>query len=235
MVTSKVAAGSISKVGAEGMGAYATRVPEPLDARERRELCDLLEELGPAAPTLCEGWATIDMAAHLVIRERDPRSAPGIVLGGRFEGSLDRLMARAKERGYAHLVEQVRNGPPLGPFVVPGLRTILNLNEYVVHHEDVRRANGLAPRSDRPDLQAAVWKMLRPGARLMLRKVRGIAVRLHAGTDRAVTVGSGPEVVLTGDPVELLLYLQGRRGGAVLEVSGDADAVEALEAAQLGI
>lgn len=210
-------------------------MPEPLDARERRELCDLLEELGPDAPTLCEGWATIDMAAHLVIRERDPRSAPGIVLGGRFEAALDRLMALAKERGYARLVEQVRNGPPLGPFVVPGLRTLLNLNEYVVHHEDVRRANGLAPRTDRGDLQAGVWKVLRPGARLMLRKAKGIAVRLDAGEGRDVTVGSGPEVVLTGDPVELLLYLQGRRGGAVVELSGDAGAVQVLEGAQLGI
>lgn len=235
MVTSKVAAGSISKVGADGMGAYATRVPEPLDARERRELCDLLEELGPAAPTLCEGWATIDMAAHLVIRERDPRSAPGIVLGGRFAASLERLMVSAKERGYVRLVEQVRNGPPLGPFVVPGLRTVLNLNEYVVHHEDVRRANGLAPRTERPELQAAVWRLLRPGARLMLRKVRGIAIRLDGGSGRVVSVGSGPEVVLRGDPVELLLYLQGRRGGAILEVSGDTTAVQTLDQAQLGI
>lgn len=235
MVTSKVAAGSISKVGAEGMAAYATRVPEPLDARERRELCDLLEELGPDAPTLCEGWSTVDMAAHLVIRERDPRSAPGIVLGGRFEASLDRLMAAAKQRGYAALVEQVRNGPPLGPFVVPGLRTVLNLNEYVVHHEDVRRANGLSPRIDRADLQAAVWRLLRPGARLMLRKVRGITVRLGGGPSRVVSLGSGPEVLLTGDPVELLLYLQGRRGGAILDVRGDAAAVQILQGAQLGI
>jgi len=40
-----------------------------IDVRERLELCDLLLELGPDAPTLCEGWTTADLAAHLVLRE----------------------------------------------------------------------------------------------------------------------------------------------------------------------
>lgn len=210
-------------------------MPEPLDARERRELCDLFEELGPDAPTLCEGWATLDLAAHLVIRERDLRSAPGIVLGGRFEARLDRLMAGAKARGFAHLVEQVRNGPPVGPFAVPGLRKLLNLNEYVVHHEDVRRANGLGPRTDRDELQATIWGLLRPGARLMLRKAKGVTVRLDAGTERTATVGSGALVTVEGTPLELLLYLQGRKGAAHVDLRGDDAAVAVLATANLGI
>ena len=220
MVTSKVAAGSISKAGAVDMRTYATLVPEPLDARERRELCDLFEELGPDAPTMCEGWATLDLAAHLVVRERDPRAGLAIVVGDRFEGLLDRLMAGAKGRGYAQLVEQVRNGPPLGPFAVPGLRKLLNLNEYVVHHEDVRRANGLTPRLDRPELQETVWGLLGRAARLMLRKVKGASVRLVEPDGQSIVVGSGPEVTLTGDPVELLLYLQGRRSSAQVLLEG---------------
>ena len=44
-----------------------------------------------------------------------------------------------------------------GPLRRARLRTLVNLNEYVVHHEDVRRANGREPRTDRPDLQDAVW------------------------------------------------------------------------------
>ncbi len=52
-------------------------------------------------------------------------------------------MAKEKAKGYDRVVERVRTGPPLGPFAVPGLRTQINLIEYVVHHEDVRRANGL--------------------------------------------------------------------------------------------
>lgn len=210
-------------------------MPEPLDARERRELCDLFEELGPEAPTLCEGWATIDLAAHLVVRERDPRAGVGIVLGGRAEGLLERITESAKARGYDELVERVRNGPPLGPFAVPGLRKVLNLNEYVVHHEDVRRANGLAPRADRPDLQSEIWRMLRLGARLMLRRVTGISVGLATPQGQRNVVGSGPEVTLTGEPVELLLYLQGRRGAAQVGLGGSPDAVETLERASLGI
>lgn len=210
-------------------------MPEPLDARERRELCDLFEELGPDAPTLCEGWATLDLAAHLVVRERDPRSAPGIVLGGRFEGLLDRITTKAMERGYPTLVEQVRNGPPLGPFVVPGLRTYLNLNEYVTHHEDVRRANGLGPRTDRPELQEELWRLLRHGARLMLRKVKGASVRLVRPDGRSTVIGKGPEVSITGEPLELVLYLQGRRGAAEVEIAGHPSAREALETADLGI
>lgn len=198
-------------------------------------MCDLLEEIGPDASTLCEGWATLDLAAHLVVRERDPRAGLGIVFGGRFEGLLDRLMNGAKGRGHAALVERVRNGPPLGPFAVPGLRTLLNLNEYVVHHEDVRRANGLGPRTDRPELQDALWGLLRRGSRLMLRKVHGASVRLVRPDGQSIVVGSGPEVSLAGDPVELLLYLQGRRSAAQVSLDGDPVARQALETAQLGI
>ena len=35
-------------------------------------LCDLFEEVGPDAPTLCGDWTTRDLAAHLVMRERRP-------------------------------------------------------------------------------------------------------------------------------------------------------------------
>ncbi len=210
-------------------------MPEPLDARERRELCDLLEELGPDAPTLCEGWTTTDLAAHLVVRERRPTSGPGILLGGPFERHTERLMAKEAARGYRTLVDRVRNGPPLGPFAIPGVRTLLNLQEYVVHHEDVRRANGLGPRQDRPDLQDAVWAGLRRGARLLLRRVRGATVRLARRDGDAVTVGGGPEVTVSGDPVELVLDLLGRRAAASVDITGDDTAKAALTDAKLGL
>jgi uncharacterized protein (TIGR03085 family) len=222
------------------MGTYAIAVPEPLDARERRELCDLFGDLGPDAPTCCEGWTTLDLAAHLVVRERKPLAAPGILLGGRFQALLDRATAKVVAQGYDAVVEKVRNGPPIGPFAVPGLRTLINLNEYVVHHEDVRRANGMGPRTDRADLQDALWGLLRRGAALQLRSVRKqLTVRLarpagqQAGDD--VSVGSGPEVTVTGDPVELVLYLMGRKAVAQVDLAGDPAAVAVLQAASLGI
>ncbi len=211
-------------------------MPEPLDARERRELCDLFGDLGPEAPTLCEGWATLDLAAHLVVRERSPQAAPAIVLGGPFDRLMQRATERALATGYDELVERVRNGPPLGPFALPGLRTVLNLNEYAVHHEDVRRANGMAPRTDRPDLQAALWGLLRRGASLQLRRVRRQAtVRLVSPAGDAVSVGNGPEVTVTGEPLELVLYLMGRKSAAVVDLAGDPEAIAVLESAKLGI
>jgi uncharacterized protein (TIGR03085 family) len=210
-----------------------------LDARERRELCDLFGDLGPDAPTLCEGWTTFDLAVHLVVRERRPQAAPGILLGGPFARLLERATERERARGYDAVVERVRNGPPPGPFAVPGLRTVVNLNEYAVHHEDVRRANGLGPREHRDDLQDALWRLLRRGARLQLRKVRHeISVRIRRsdgldGTD--ITAGSGAEAILSGEPLELVLYLMGRTDAAQVSIGGDERAAEVLRSASLGI
>jgi uncharacterized protein (TIGR03085 family) len=119
---------------------------------------------------------------------------------------------------------------------MPGLRTVINLSEYTIHHEDVRRANAMAPRSDRPDLQDALWKITRRGARMQLRKVDGAVVRVaRAGADDVVVGRSGPTVTLTGEPVELALYLFGRREAAQVALTGDAEAIAILKAARLGV
>jgi uncharacterized protein (TIGR03083 family) len=39
---------------------------------ERAALAALLHETGPDGPTLCEGWQTRDLAAHLALRARRP-------------------------------------------------------------------------------------------------------------------------------------------------------------------
>jgi uncharacterized protein (TIGR03085 family) len=51
---------------------------------ERAALLDLLTGVGPDAPTLCEGWTTHDLAAHLVVRERRPHAVPGLVVPARI-------------------------------------------------------------------------------------------------------------------------------------------------------
>ncbi len=55
--------------------------PDTTARRERLALCDLFLEVGPDAPTLCGDWTARDLAAHLVMRERRPDGAIGIVLG----------------------------------------------------------------------------------------------------------------------------------------------------------
>jgi uncharacterized protein (TIGR03085 family) len=214
----------------------AAPADEPLDARERSELCDLFLAVGPDAPTLCEGWTTLDLAAHLVVREHDPRSGFAILGGERFAKLEHSLMDNARSQGYERLVDRLRSGPPLVPWRLPMLRRFLNLTEWFVHHEDVRRPAGEAPRNDRPDLDSALWSMLRRGNRLMLRKVRGAGVALEApGFGEVSARGPGPSVRLTGGPQELTLYLSGRRRAAQVDITGPEEAKAIIESAPLGI
>lgn len=208
----------------------------PLDATERDQLCDLFLELGPDAPTLCEGWATLDLAAHLVVRERDPRGGLVILGGSRFAGLEGKLMGRAKDQGLDALVATLRKGPPAVPWRLPGLRPLLNLNEWFVHHEDVRRANGLPPRTGLDRLDASLWGTLQGAGRFMVRGLGGVGLTVEApGRGQKVLRKGTPSATLTGPPQELVLYLNGRRGPAEVTLTGDATATEALAQADLGV
>lgn len=212
----------------------------PLDARERDELCDLFLELGPDAPTLCEGWTTADLAAHLVVRERDPLAMPGILVP-RFSDVTERRMARQKERPWEALVHAVRDGPPIGPMAIPGVRVALNLPEFFVHHEDVRRANGGGPRTDRADLDDGLWGLLRRAGRIWAVRLRGAgldAVRVNVAggpADTVVVKGGTPRARLAGTPQEIVLFLYGRRAVAGVRLDGDPAAVATVEATSFGI
>src|SRR2546421_13063476 len=79
---------------------------------ERIALCDLLDETGPGAPTLCEGWRTLDLAAHLVLREHRPDAAAG-VMGGPLASHTERGQRMFIARNpYRQLVDEIRGGPP---------------------------------------------------------------------------------------------------------------------------
>src|SRR5581483_174808 len=123
------------------------------------------------APTLCEGWTTGDLAAHLVLREHRPDAAGG-VLGGPLAGYTARVQQRIKERTrFADLVRTIRSGPPRLSFLgLPGVDEWANAVEYFVHHEDIRRAApGWAPRQLGNGESDVLWQRLRI-ARFMLRK-----------------------------------------------------------------
>ncbi|MDA8342188.1 MAG: TIGR03085 family metal-binding protein, partial [Actinomycetota bacterium] len=132
--------------------------------QERQALADLLADVGPDAPTLCAGWRTGDLAAHLVVRERRPDAAPGLVVPA-LAGYLDRVQRSVRDgRSWQALVDTVRTGPPL---LLRPLDEPVNTVEYFVHHEDVRRAGGDAePRVD-ADLDEALWRVLRRSAVLL--------------------------------------------------------------------
>src|ERR1700761_5274090 len=140
----------------------------PLDTQERLELCDLLDELGPSVPTLLEGWTAHDLAAHLVLREHDLVAGPCLVLPGPFQRFAEQRRVRlAKRRDFTSLVSRIRSGPPVGLFRTGWVRALANLNEFFVHHEDVRRANRLDPRNLTPAMDAALWLHVRRGSHLL--------------------------------------------------------------------
>lgn len=214
---------------------------------ERLALCALLDELGPQAPTLCEGWTTADLAAHLVLRERRPDAALGI-LGGPMAAYTRRYQRRLVERTpYGQLVEAIRSGPPrLSMFAVPGADQRLNFAEYLVHHEDVRRAQpGWEPRQLSPALTDAIWGLL-SAARLMLRRVP-VGIEFARDDETAIQAGVGqrqlritvrprtPVVTVIGAPTELLMWTFGRTEAARVRLEGaDAD-VAALRQARWSI
>lgn len=210
--------------------------PPPPQQAERSALCDLALEVGPDQPTLCEGWTAHHLLAHLHVREHNPAAGLGIVVSA-VSGWHDRGIERAMARWpYPELVERVRSGPPLlwKPFDAAA-----NLNEFVVHHEDLRRGAGdTTPRpvDEVADVEAAVWTALGKGAKLMTRSLKGYGVELVDPDGDTVVARTGATTVrIVGRPIELALYLFGRRGAAQVDVEGDDDAVAALLGADLGI
>ena len=204
---------------------------------ERLALAALLEETGPGAPTLCTGWQTGDLAAHLVLRERRPDAAAG-VLGGPLAGHTARVQRRLSARmTYAQLVQAFRNGPPrLSPLALPGMDERANTVEYFVHYEDVRRARpGWEPRDVDPGLSEELWRHLKM-ARFLLRKAPvGVELARDSGGEDAghyrVTVKNAtPVVTVIGSPAELTMWATGRTSAANVRFDGTDAAVTKLTA-----
>jgi len=210
---------------------------EFFDEAERRQLADLLDELGPDAPTLLDPWTTRDLVAHLVMRERDPIAGPGLVLPGPWARFTERRRVATTRRDYPGLVATLRSGPPPGFFRVGWVRELANLNEFFVHHEDVRRANGLGPRTNERAMDEALWRNLTRAPWLLARRLRGAGLELEwPATAKTARARRGEPVVhLAGPPGELLLYLFGRKSAAQVELTGPNTAVQAVHRAHFGM
>lgn len=202
--------------------------------RERAALVESLRAAGPDAPTLCEGWTTRDLAAHLVVRERRLDAAPGILVP-QLAGYTERVQQKITEgTDWDTLVNQIAAGPPLfSPFKL--LDPLVNVGEMFIHNEDVRRArSGWEPRV----LDAGTAKALARGVSNMARmamKSPPVSVSLNTPDGRTLTtLGHGAPVTVTGAPEELLLFAAGREP-AVVEFSGDDAAVAALRNSRRGL
>ena len=198
---------------------------------ERAALCDTFEKVGPDAPTLDEGWVTLDLAAHLVAREARSDAAAGLVVPF-LAGHLQRVMDKYKTRGYDPLVAMLRTGPPwmhrTGPLATA------NVTENFIHHEDVRRPAGEPPRVLEPEMESVLWKML--GFAFSKKSIPGVALTLRGGDGREkVLTKEGTPVTMIGEPGELVLYLSGRKAPAVVTFDGPEDAVAVIRNAKVGV
>jgi uncharacterized protein (TIGR03085 family) len=202
--------------------------------REREELVATLRHFGPEAPTLCDDWSAAILASHLVAAEQ----AGGVpwalvwtlrgVLGPRLAAAgirrLRPLMLRAMEgverQGWDRILARLEAGPP-SLFRLRRLGQIRLLEDWI-HHEDVRRANGLGPRPPDPVRDEALVTGIEAVSHIpeFANLRQGIAVRLPDG--RSWTASGDPTVSLEGSPGEILLALAGRAHVARVAVEGDA-------------
>ncbi len=213
-----------------------------LAAVERHELCNLMDRLGPDAPTLCEGWTTRDLAAHLVVREGRPVAAAGIVLQPLAPLTV-RVQRSTAERPWPQLLAMVRNGPPwwslmrLGP-----VGEKVNGIEFFVHHEDVRRVGrGWDQRPADPGRAEALWTVLSLLSRLCYRRSPvGVVLRRSdsrpggGSNDTELVARRGRQsVTVVGAPEELTLHAYGR-AQAMVDIAGDPMDVQQLQDSRRG-
>jgi uncharacterized protein (TIGR03085 family) len=200
---------------------------------ERGRLCDLLARTGPDAPTLCQGWTTGDLAAHLVTRERRPDAGPGLMMP-LLAGHTARVQRKiTKDHSFPQLLELLRQGPPAwSPFALPGVDGAANTVEFFVHHEDVRRAQpDWEPRELPAALEDQLWRRLKMSRFTLRRLPVEITLAEPNGRTQRVTK-SGRQARVHGLPSELTLWAAGRKDAARVELTGEAEAVNVLSQAR---
>ncbi len=223
---------------------------------ERADLCDLLDSVGPDAATLCTGWSTGDLAAHLWIRENDPVGVSGM-LAKPLAGLTERRMNEIRERWpYPELVDRIRRGPArFSVFAIPGVDEPANTTEFFIHHEDVRRAGPtpMPARELEPGVEDWMWRRLKLLGRAFFRR-SPVGVTLERTVDPVRPIGpvdplqastppvdaetlramGGPQIVtLIGRPSELMVFAHGRTTVADVKLVGESAAIDQLNEADL--
>lgn len=205
--------------------------------RERAALCDLFLELGPDQPTLCGDWTTRDLAAHLVVRERRPDAAIGILFS-KVAGYTDKVQSGIAENDWTDIVDTVRSGPPIwSPTRITAIDQLANTVEFFVHLEDVRRAQPTwAPRELDTDLIDALSGVLTKMAkRLVSKSPVGIVLEPDDGRDPIVAKQAEPSVTVRGPIGELVMFVYGRQAHSRVQLFGDDASVAAANDASFGL
>lgn len=214
-----------------------TACASPFVERERQALADDLVGFGPDAPTVLDGWSATELLEHLLTREHGVLAAvaartPVPALQERGRAAL----ASFGEMTWSQQVALFRAGHRrLSP--LRAADPLMNTVEYLVHHEDLRRARpGWRPRELPAADQAVLWRSLRRMARLLIRGEVDLTLvsplgGLRVPARRGEAAGSAR---VHGDPVELLLWAFGRDRVARVRIEGDSEALLALREAERG-
>jgi len=203
---------------------------------ERHSLCNLFLEVGPDAPTLCEGWTTRDLAAHIIVRESRPDAAGGILIKP-LAAYGEKVRKGVAQRDWKSLVEAIRNGPPrLSPMRLTFLDRLTNTVEFFVHLEDVRRAQpNWQPRTLLDDLESQLRTSITQGGRLFARKSPcGLKLQITHGPLVLAKKGE-PSVTVTGEVGELIMFVYGRQDHSSVELSGPDELVQAVKSTAFGV
>ena len=195
-----------------------------LARREREALCDLALELGPDSPTLAS-WRTVEeLVAHLLVVERHPYGASGLVLP-QWAGATRKSRASERARGFPAMVDRLRD-PGITPYLLFNARMLTAL-DLVVAHEDLRRVDpDWKPRklSDADDDE--LWRRVTRAARRLKREV-GVPADMPVVLERSdppksrrtIRRGRDP-VVIKAKPLELVYCLHGRRQHYNVSIKG---------------
>jgi uncharacterized protein (TIGR03085 family) len=130
--------------------------------------------------------------------------------------------------GYAALVDRFEAGPSRRSLMAR-FDEALNLVEYVIHHEDLRRGSGPVPPRDLPAAELDdIWRRARPILKRAYRKAP-VGVELAPEGGAVMPVRSGPSTVtLAGSRLDLLLHAFDRRGAADVRVDGSSGGVSSF-------
>jgi uncharacterized protein (TIGR03085 family) len=203
---------------------------------ERQQLADLLLAVGPDQPTVCAGWTTRDLAAHLVVRERRPDAMAGVVVS-RLAAHAEKVRLAKAAEAYEDIVAEVRNPPWWSPLSNRMTDELANTLEFFIHHEDIRRAQPQwVPRVLPDGEQQALWKATKMTARFGLGKLH-VPVLVRSPGLEDLKIGTSetqpPRAMLQGEPGEIALFVSGRQRVAKVEIQGQEDTTDVIRRAKL--
>ncbi|WP_343883969.1 TIGR03085 family metal-binding protein [Glutamicibacter uratoxydans] len=228
---------SIAPLGPECM--LISRVMHLVHA-SRLALAETLLAAGPNAETLCAGWETRHLAAHLVLRENTLISVGTVFkpLSKKLDKKIRDLAdaAQSPER-YAALIRRFRIGPvKYSPFAIDTIDRAANLTEYFVHTEDVRRARSQwAPRILDKEYTEMLWQSLTRMSRVLFRKAPVGIILTRSDGQRHVAKKAPNAVSISGPVTELMLFAFGRVDHCLVTFEGGDSALEIVKGYKPGL